>query len=459
MSYILGQGECGVMLRIDPIGGVSGDMFLGAFLDLGLPPEILRRNLAEIGLGERFGMSLAEVSRHGIRAVKVDFPDLPGARSHPAPKDLSGVCALLEGSGLPEPVRSMSIGIFHLLAQAEARVHGKNPAQVHFHEVGNYDTLADIVGAATALEWLRPERVAARPVPLGAGFVDCAHGRLPLPVPATAVLLEDLEVEQTDIAAELATPTGAAIYRYLRENFAPLEDADFRLLESGYGAGSRELAARPNLLRLFCGRIMETRPVPEKNLSPEVFRRETVAVLVTLIDDLSPEKFAGLAERLRVAGALEVCSRPTQMKKGRLGMELEIICRPKQETELVELLFTRSPTLGIRRRLEERYLLEREQHLFTTSFGEIRGKLARDLGGRVMNFKLESDDIESLAEKHGLSSARIEALLLAEIDKSAYKITPFPVARPSGSSGSVRKMNPHRGKDFREGAKPRKGEK
>ncbi len=445
------------ILWIDPLGGVSGDMFLGAFLDLGLPRELLRSNLAAVGLGDCFELRLERVSRHGIAAVKVDFPALPAAGARPAPKDLAGVVSLLERAALPEPVGSVSAAIFSLLAEAEARVHGRDVAKVHFHEVGNYDTLADIVGAATALSWLRPERVAARPVPLGAGFVDCAHGRLPLPVPATAVLLEGFEVEQTRIPVELATPTGAAIYRYLRENFAPPEEAGFRLLRSGFGAGSRELAARPNLLRLACG-------VPgtgnqEEIPAPAPFRRETVAVLSTLIDDLSPEKFAALGDRLRAAGALDVCGRPVQMKKGRPGMELVIISRPEQESRLVELLFTRSPTLGIRRRLEERYVLEREERAFTTSFGAIRGKLARDPAGRIMNFKLESDDIESLAEKHGLSSARIEALLLAEIDNSVYETTPSPVARPAGSSGSVRTTDPNRGKDSREGAKPRKGEK
>ncbi len=406
------------VLLVDPLGGLSGDMFLGAFLDLGLPREKVRANLATVGLGSCFDMETASAVRHGISAARVDFPALPGAAEQPAPNTLTGIEELLGKASLPDRVAAVSREIFKILACAEARVHGRvSPEAVHFHEVGDYDTLADIIGTATALDYFAPRRRLARPVPLGTGFIEAAHGRLPLPVPAVAVLLEGLQVVNTAISSELVTPTGAAIYRWLVENLpAVAPETGLRLERFGYGAGCRDLVERPNLLRLGLAGVPAAKAAAGGNPAGR-FRRENVVVLETLIDDLSPEKSAALSSYLRAAGALDVAGRPVQMKKGRLGLELVVITAPEDESRLVEVLFAQSPTLGIRRREVERYVLERELREFSTSFGRLRGKLARDLDGRIRNFKLEHDDLVVRAREQGLSPALLESLATAEIVK------------------------------------------
>jgi len=389
-------------------------MFLAAFLALGLPRERLEENLARIGLGRFFTLEYGQATRHGLAGRRIEFPRCPEADQHPAPKDLAAADDILTASGLPATVRGICEQLFLMLAEAEARVHGTTVDKIHFHEVGDYDTLADFVGFATALDWLQPDAVALRPVPLGSGFIECAHGRLPLPGPAATVLLENLPVVETGIAAELATPTGAALYRYLHESFPHIAEPVYRLEAVGYGAGRRELEERPNLLRLRCGRLAAASATAN-------FAREEIVVLETLIDDLSPEKLADLAATLRHAGAIEVGLKPVLMKKGRPGNELFLLTALEREAELVELLFRLSPTLGIRRRLTERYLLERRSRTFTTSFGEIRGKAAYDRGGRRMNFKLEADDLAARAREAGCSPSRIELLAGAEIIRQELK--------------------------------------
>ena len=432
------------ILLVEPLGGASGDMFLGAFLDLGLPPAKLRESLDAVGLDRCFELKLSRARRHTIAAVKVDFPALSGAESRPAPATLAGVEELLGRGRLSESVAGIARAIFRLLAQAEARVHGTTPEKVHFHEVGNYDTLADIVGTAVALEYFAPRRLLARPIPLGTGFTDSAHGRLPLPVPAVAVLLEGVAVQATSISKELVTPTGAAIYRYLVDNLpAVSRQMAMSLRRFGCGAGSRELVERPNLLRLGLAEMQAPETSAPETSAPEAdgksaagsqaakirsekiaarapataFACEPVVLLETLIDDLSPEKCSALCDHLRSLKTLEVSSRPVQMKKGRLGIELMVMVSPVEESEIVKEIFRRSPTLGIRRRETERYRLEREIRTFTTSFGQLRGKLARDLEGRVYNFKIEHDDLVLRAREAGLTPARLEALATAEIIK------------------------------------------
>jgi uncharacterized protein (TIGR00299 family) protein len=430
------QAETEKVLLVEPLGGLSGDMFLGAFLDLGLPPVKLRESLGAVGLERCFELKLSRVRRHAIAAVKVDFPALSGAGLRPAPATLAEVEELLGRGRLPEKVAATAGVIFRLLAAAEARVHGVSPEKVHFHEVGDYDTLADIVGTAVALEYFAPRRLQARPVPLGTGFTDSAHGRLPLPVPAVAVLLEGVAVQATSISRELVTPTGAAIYRYLVDNLPVVaRQTVLNLRRFGCGAGSRELAERPNLLRLGLAEIPAAEVSPPETSAPEAppagndpekavagapataFAREPVVLLETLVDDLSPEKSADLCEHLRSLETLEVVARPVQMKKGRLGLELMVMVAPAAEAEIVEEIFRHSPTLGLRRRVSERYRLERETREFITSFGRLRGKVARDLSGRVCNFKLEHDDLVARAREKGLSPARLETLATAEIIK------------------------------------------
>ncbi len=398
------------ILFIDALGGLSGDMFLGAFLDLGMPLELLRENLEKIGLGHLFSLKTTSVERHGIAALKVDFPALAEAAANPAPKTMAAVESFLTTTALPEKITETSLEIFRRLAIAEAKVHGSTIEKVHFHEVGDYDTLADIVGVATALDWCEPESVGIKPVPLGTGFVDCAHGRLPIPVPAVMVLLEGLPVVESGIEAELVTPTGAAIFKTLVELFPTFKKTDYQLGRSGYGAGSRQHLKRPNLLRLTLGRVD-----PSIVVDDNPYALESIITLEANLDDLTPEKLAYLKERLLADGVLDVVSWPVVMKKGRLGVILQILLHQVDEPKIVNRVFSESPTLGIRRRQSERYFLEREIRQYRTSFGEIRCKIARDQQGEVMNIKPEHDDLVTLAERHGLPLTRLEQLILAEM--------------------------------------------
>ncbi|MCD6431046.1 MAG: nickel pincer cofactor biosynthesis protein LarC [Deltaproteobacteria bacterium] len=398
------------VLFIDPVGGFSGDMFLGAFLDLGLPLKLLRENLEKIGLGRLFSLNTASVERHGIAALKVDFPALVEAAANPAPKTMAAVKSFLTVAALPEKVTETCFEIFHRLAAAEAKVHGSTIEKIHFHEVGDYDTLADIVGVATALDWCGPELVSIKPVPLGTGFVDCAHGRLPIPVPAVVALLEGLSVVESGIEAELVTPTGAAIFKTLVELFPTFTKSDYKLGRCGYGAGSHQHLERPNLLRLTLGSTDRGSVIDDKPYALEPF-----IILEVTLDDMTPEKVAALQGRLLTCGALDVVSWPVAMKKGRLGVILQIILRQTDEPSIVNLVFSESPTLGIRRRQCERYFLEREIRQYRTIFGEIRCKIARDQHGKVLNIKPEHDDLVALAERHVLPLTRLEQLILSEL--------------------------------------------
>ncbi len=398
-------------LSIEALGGLSGDMFLGAFLDLGLPVELLRENLEKVGLGRFFSLATTSTERHGIAACKVDFPTLAAAAANPAPKTLAAVESFLRAADLPGKITTISLEIFRRLAAAEAKVHGSTIEKVHFHEVGDYDTLADIVGVAVALDWCEPESVSIKPVPLGTGFVDCAHGRLPIPVPAVMVLLEGLPVVESGIEAELITPTGAAIFKTLVELFPTFNKVAYRLGCSGYGAGSRQHQKRPNLLRLTLGEVDPAAGTVGDN----PYALESLIVLEVSLDDLTPEKLAALQDRLLVEGALDVVTWPVVMKKGRCGMILQVLLRQADESEIVDRIFSESPTLGIRRRLSERYFLEREIRQYQTSFGEIRCKIARNRQGKVLNIKPEHDDLVSLAKRHALPLTRLEQLILSEL--------------------------------------------
>ncbi|MEA3332208.1 MAG: nickel pincer cofactor biosynthesis protein LarC [Pseudomonadota bacterium] len=406
------------ILFVDALGGLSGDMFLGAFLDLGLPVEFLRKNLEKVGLGRFFSLETTSVERHGIAACKVDFPALAAAAANPAPKTMAAVTNLLRAADLPKKITETSLEIFRRLAAAEAKVHGRTIENIHFHEVGDYDTLADIVGVATALDWCEPESVSIiKPVPLGTGFVDCAHGRLPIPVPAVMVLLEGLPVVESGIEAELITPTGAAIFKTLVELFPTFYKTAYRLGCSGYGAGSRQHQKRPNLLRLTLGEVDPAAGMVGDN----PYALESLIVLEVSLDDLTPEKLAALQDRLLVEGVLDVVTWPVVMKKGRCGMILQVLLRQADESAVVDRIFSESPTLGIRRRLSERYFLEREICQYQTSFGEIRCKIARNRQGKVMNIKPEHDDLVILARRHTLSLTRLEQLILSECTRLEEK--------------------------------------
>ncbi|HET9784116.1 MAG TPA: nickel pincer cofactor biosynthesis protein LarC, partial [Terriglobales bacterium] len=306
-------------------------------------------------------------------------------------RNLTAIRAILDGAPLSQRARSLSRRAFELLAEAEGRVHGIAPDQVHFHEVGAVDAIVDIVGCAVAVDLLGLNRWYASPVNVGSGFADCAHGRFPVPAPATAALLQQAPVYSAGPAMELTTPTGAALLRALGCRFeAP---GTLRSSAIGYGAGGRNPARFPNVLRLTVG---EAAPFSAAEGSRGL-GDEKVTVIECAVDDLSPQVLAYTAQLAMERGALDVMTSPVTMKKGRLGTLLTVLSRPADASGLEELLFRETSTLGMRVREESRLVLARETVLVRTEFGEIRMKIG-SWRGEEMNAAPEFEDCRRAAE-------------------------------------------------------------
>ncbi|HZE20778.1 MAG TPA: nickel pincer cofactor biosynthesis protein LarC, partial [Desulfobaccales bacterium] len=315
----------------DCFAGLSGDMTLGALLDLGLPLAELQGLAAALGLA---GVSLAahRVSKEHLTGLQVEIH--AGA---PQPgRTYQEITALIEGASLPEAVKAQSLKMFRLLGEVEARIHGQPLEEVHFHELGALDTIVDVVGVAFGLERLGVSRLFCSPLPMGWGMIAAAHGRLPNPAPATLELLKGLPVYGTDLPGELVTPTGAVILKAYQAECEPCPP--MTLTRIGYGAGSRDLPGHPNLLRLYLG----------APLAAAAGRREKVLVLETHLDDMIPEWFEPLVAGLAAAGALDVALNPIQMKKNRPGVALTVIAPPAAKEGLLACLFSDSTTLGVR---------------------------------------------------------------------------------------------------------------
>jgi len=392
------------LLYIDCFSGISGDMLLGAFLDLGFPEELLVQTLKPLGLGKTFDLTINKTSRHGIGALKVAFPELAPAERGEAHSHFGAIRRFIEAAPLDEAVKKRGLDIFRQLALAESAVHRVDVDAVHFHEAGGIDSIADIMGIAAALHWCGAERIIAPAVPLGSGFVRCQHGELPVPVPAVVELLHGVPVVHTGIPAELVTPTGAAVLKTVVDTFYPRGYAKAWVIEAtGYGAGSRDLDERPNLLRLQLGHGMA-----DEKATVGSWPLENICLLETAIDDMTPEHVGALQEGLLAAGAVDVVIHQVLMKKNRPGTVLQVLAPLDLENEIVDHLFVHSRTLGIRRSEVSRYLLDRKTETVETPWGEVQVKIARRRQGEVVNVKPEHEDLLSLARKHHLSLIQME---------------------------------------------------
>ncbi|MBW2515783.1 MAG: nickel pincer cofactor biosynthesis protein LarC [Deltaproteobacteria bacterium] len=354
-----------MLAYFDCFAGISGDMTLGALVDLGVPVDWLQNELSRLPL-TGYQMSTRPVMRSGIQAtgVRVEIQNAGNSRNYKKIKLLLEDCVLSDG------VKSTSLAVFERLARAEADIHGCAIEEVHFHEVGGVDAIVDIVGSALCLEKLGITEVMASPLPVGSGFVDCQHGRLPLPAPATIEILKDVPLYGTDVVAELVTPTGAAIIACLAESFGPLPPVHIKKI--GYGAGQRELTDRPNLLRILLGTAADT---------TDNLQTEHISILETCIDDMNPEFFGFLLERLYADGALDVYWIPVHMKKNRPGTLVQVLCREDRKDALIQRLLSETTSLGVRYYQAARRMLAREQVTVHTSFGEVRMKRVTDPGG------------------------------------------------------------------------------
>lgn len=367
----------------DCIAGASGDMILGALVDAGLPLATLRERLAGLPL-DGFELAASRVSKHGFSATQVEVRVSDTA----ACRHLPDIEAIVRDAALPPSIRERAIAIFRRMGTVEAGIHGVALEQVHLHELGGVDTIVDVVGALVGLEALGVERVVVSPLPLARGWTHGAHGAIPLPAPATLALLQGVPVVGSAVEAETVTPTGAAVLVSLAAAFGPLPP--LQIASVGYGAGARDLPI-PNLLRVVIGEAMDA----------VVGVSESLVLLETNIDDMNPEFFDHVVERLLEAGALDVFLSPVQMKKNRPATLLTVLCPPDLAATLTNLVFAETSTLGIRESHVRRHCLERTADAVTTAYGEVRVKVARWGAGRA-RVKPEYEDCRRLARQHGV---------------------------------------------------------
>jgi len=432
---------------LDCFSGISGDMFLGALVDAGVPAKLFEDTVAALNIGAR--LEISRVNRSGITATKLDVyahgeKELPRevfwaqqsqAREHdhegshrhecepghdherervelrehnysqtrnegsrtggPAPhqhqhgRGLKEIREVIAKAGISDGAKSTAIAIFEALGAVEAKIHNSAIEKVHFHEVGAVDAMVDIVGAAVGAEALGVDEIVCSPLNVGGGTVKCAHGVFPVPVPATVELLRGAPVYSSGVQVELVTPTGAAIVKTLAKRFAPFPAMSIE--KSGYGAGTRDFPGHPNVLRLTIG---ESQAEVVGNISSE-----TISVLEANLDDLNPQVFGYVVDRLLEEGALDTFALPVQMKKNRPGMLLTVLSRPEDASRLTRIIFTETTTLGVRRREEQRQALARKWITVVTRWGEVRLKVA-SLNGAVTNYAPEYEDCRKLAAEH-----------------------------------------------------------
>jgi pyridinium-3,5-bisthiocarboxylic acid mononucleotide nickel chelatase len=423
---------------LDCFSGMSGDMFLGALVDAGVPTKLFEDTVAALNIGAR--LEISRVNRSGIAATKVDVfvhgekelprevfaeqqsrahkhehdhghehahqygPEHVELREHnysqsghestragaPVPPEhgrgLNEIREIVREADISDGAKRTAIAIFEALGAAEAKIHNTDIEKVHFHEVGAADAMVDIVCAAVGAEALGVDEIVCSPLNVGGGTVKCAHGVLPVPVPATVELLQGAPVYSSGVQVELVTPTGAAIVKTLAKRFAPFPAMTIE--KSGYGAGSRDFPGRANVVRLTIG---DSEAVLAQNTS-----QETITVLEANLDDLNPQVFGYVVERLLEAGALDTFAVPVQMKKNRPGMLLTVLSKPEDATRVTQIIFTETSTLGVRRREEQRQTLARKWVNVVTRWGDVRLKIA-SMNGTITNYAPEYEDCKKIA--------------------------------------------------------------
>ncbi|TWT76395.1 hypothetical protein CA13_68890 [Planctomycetes bacterium CA13] len=380
--------------------GISGDMTLGALIDLGaqtgqIDAAAIETGVRSMGLPE-IAIRSEMVKKNGFRAVKVHI-EHPPEHAH---RHLHHITEMIDRADqISEEAKQLAHRIFRRLAEAEAKVHGSTIEKVHFHEVGAIDSIADIVGTAIAMEALGIKAVATSPVPTGSGKITIAHGLVSVPAPATAELLKGIPIAASDIQAELTTPTGAAILKATATHFGNMPA--MTLAAVGYGAGSKDLSEQANVLRVLLG---EAEGGDAESIG--AVESDRVVVLETNIDDCSPEQLADCARRLLSAGALDVFQTPCVMKKGRSGVVLTAVSPNSSVAVLEQIIFAHSTSIGIRRYSVDRHKLQRKVETVETAYGPVRGKLVILPKGEP-RFSIEDDDAAALAESHQTTAQEI----------------------------------------------------
>lgn len=395
---------------IDARNGVAGDMLLAALLDAGASLDAVVASVEAV-LPATVRLELREVSRAGLRAAKLDVVKLAEDSHH---REWTTIRGLLAAADLPEPVRGSATAVFQALAEAEGRAHGVDPEQVHFHEVGAWDSIADVVGVCAALHDLGIAGLGCGVVGLGSGTVRVAHGEMPVPVPAVVELSKGWPVLAGG-RGELATPTGMALVATLAR---PSAEVPAGVIEAvGVGAGSRDDPERPNVVRVLVGRFAALTDAG----GPTDARREEALVLAANVDDLDPRLWPGVLSRLLAAGAADAWLTPILMKKGRPAHTLSVLCSVESAPELRSLVFELVPTLGVRESPVTKWMLDRRWETVTVSGGTVRIKLGL-LDGRVVTATPEFEDVAAVAAAAG----RPQREVMAEADAAAAALLDRP---------------------------------
>ena len=367
---------------LDCASGISGDMTLGALIDAGIDLARINTAIASLGLpGVR--ITAADVKKKGFRATQITVEHEPEHKH----RHLHHITAMIDGSVLSQCQKELAKRIFTRLGEAEAKVHGTSIEKVHFHEVGAVDSIADIVGVAVGFDLLGVDRILCSPVPTGGGFIEIAHGRCSVPAPATGELLKGVPLAESQVQAELTTPTGAAIVCALVDSFGPLPAMTVERI--GYGAGQRDLEQQANLLRILVGEASSESPLQQ------------IWTVETNLDDISGELVGHTISRLWQAGALDVFTTAIQMKKNRPGVMLSVLCGQDKVDQVESILFRETTTLGVRRWPVSRRALKREAHAVDTRWGRVEGMLSW-LDDRTPSFSPEYESCRRVADEQGL---------------------------------------------------------
>ena len=379
--------------------GISGDMFLAALIDLGVPKRLIVNELKKLPVApSEINVKTATVMRHSIRAVTFRVR-VKETKKH---RTFASIKKLIRSSKLTKEVKDLSVAIFREIAEAEGGVHGISPEKVHFHEVGAMDSIIDIVGAAVAITSLGVERVTASPVPLGGGWTETMHGVLPIPAPATVEILKGVPIAPSRAPFELTTPTGAAILKTLADGFGDL--GRMTIEKTGYGAGKKDFKGAANVLRVFLG---NSGPA-ERSVKED----DRLNIIETNIDDMNPQVAGYLMERLFGAGALEVYFTPVQMKKGRPGVLLTTLATDGSKNELLDIIFEESTSIGVRTYPVDRVCLERSLVKVNSGYGPVRVKISTR-GGQVVNAQPEYEDCKRIAGKKRVALKKVIAAAAA----------------------------------------------
>ena len=420
-------------LYFDCFSGISGDMTIGALLDLGLDLDYLRSELKKLPV-EGYQIEASRVVRSNISAMKFDVRLENGHHDHDHHHHdhhdhdhhdhhhhhhkASEILTMIRQSGLNANTRRIADAIFMKLAVSEGKVHHIAPEDVEFHEVGAVDSIVDTVGAAIGFDAINAERFVCSPINVGSGFIHCQHGVYPVPTPATADLLRNATIYSRHATTELVTPTGAAILAAVVDEFSLLRGVAVERI--GYGAGTKQFQDFPNCLRLM---VCEDRDREAKEHAPPA--TDTIAVIEANIDDMTPQNVAYVTERLLDAGALDVVTIPVQMKKGRSGHLLQVLAPHNRREALEQLIFLETTTIGLRHYNAARSVLEREIIVVKTDFGEISMKISRR-DGRVVNFAPEFEDCARIARASNVPLKEVQAAAVkayegAETNRSDQK--------------------------------------